>query len=72
MQQKELDYYVTDIHLHYPSQGYRTISDILLNLYGWVVSDFTVWKSMKRIGIKGYVRKLKRKPPVQFRLEQAA
>ena len=59
MQQKELDYYVADIHSHYPSQGYRTIADTLLNLYGWVVSDVSVWKSMKRIGIKGYVRKQK-------------
>ena len=58
-QQKELDYYVADIHLHYPSQGYRTIADTLLNLYGWVVSDVSVLKSMRRIGIKGYVRKKK-------------
>ncbi len=37
VQQKELDYYVADIHSHYPSQGYRSIADTLLNMYGWVV-----------------------------------
>ena len=58
-QQQELDYYVADIHSHYPSQGYRSIADTLLNQYGWVVSDVSVFKSMKRLGIKGYVRKQK-------------
>lgn len=58
-QQKELDYYVADIHSHYPSQGYRTINDTLFNMYGWVVSDVSVWKSMKRLGIKGYDRRQK-------------
>lgn len=57
--QEELDYYVSDIHSHFPSQGYRTIADTLLNTYGWVVNDIAVWKSMKRLGIKGYVRKRK-------------
>lgn len=56
-QQKELDYYVADIHAHFPSQGYRTIADTLLNEYGWVVTDISVLKSMQRLGIKGYVRK---------------
>ncbi len=28
-------------------------------MYGWVVSDVSVWKSMKRLGIKGYDRKQK-------------
>ena len=28
-------------------------------MYGWVVSDMSVWKSMKRLGISGYVRKQK-------------
>ncbi len=46
-----------DIHSHYPSQGYRTIADTLLNTYGWKVSDLSVWKSMKRLNITGYVRK---------------
>ncbi len=58
-QHNELDYYVADIHSHYPSQGYRTIADTLFNMYGWVVSDITVWKSMKRLGISGYVRRQK-------------
>ena len=58
-QQQELDYYVADIHSHYPSQGYRTINDTLFNEYGWILSDMSVWKSMKRLGIKGYVRKQK-------------
>ena len=58
-QQKELDYYVADIHSHYPSQGYRTINDTLFNMYGWVVSDVSVWKSMKRLGISGFIRKKK-------------
>lgn len=58
-QQQELDYYVADIHSHYPSQGYRSIADTLLNQYGWVVSDVSVFKSMKRLGNKGYVRKQK-------------
>ena len=59
LQQKELDYYVSDIHSHFPSQGYRSIADTLLNMYGWIVSDISVWKSMKRLGILGYVRKQK-------------
>ena len=66
LQHKELDYYVADIHSHYPSQGYRTIADTLLNMYGWLVTDVSVWKSMKRLGITGYVRKQKiLKPKVQ-------
>ncbi len=32
--QTELDYYVADIHAHFPSQGYRSIADTLLNEYG--------------------------------------
>lgn len=58
-QHNELDYYVADIHVHYPSQGYRTIADTLLNRYGLSVSDVSVWKSMKRLGITGYIRKQK-------------
>ncbi len=56
--QQELDYYVLDIHNHYPSQGYRSINDTLLNEYGWVVSDLSVLRSMQRLGIKGFVRKV--------------
>ena len=59
-QQAELDYYVADVHKHYPSQGYRAIADTLLNEYGWVVTDISVLKSMQRLGIKGYVRKLQK------------
>ena len=57
--QKELDYYVADIHSHYPSQGYRSIADTILNLYGWVVSDVSVFRSMRRLGIKGFTRRQK-------------
>ena len=59
IQQRELDYYVADIHSHYPSQGYRSIADTLLNMYGWIVTDVSVWKSMKRLGITGYMRQQK-------------
>ena len=58
-QQQVLDYYVADIHSHYPSQGYRSIADTLLNQYGWAVSDVAVYKSMQRLGMKGFVRKQK-------------
>jgi len=54
-----LDYYVADIHSHFPSQGYRAIADTLLNMYGWIVSDISVWRSMRRLGISGYIRKQK-------------
>ncbi len=54
-----MDYCVQDIHSHYPSQGYRSINDTLFSLYGWVLTDISVYKSMKRLGIKGYVRKQK-------------
>ena len=63
-QQQELDYYVADIHSHYPSQGYRSIADTLLNQYGWVVSDVSVFKSMQRLGITGFVRKRKSPTPI--------
>jgi len=58
-QQIELDYLVEDIHSHYPSQGYRSIADTLLNQYGLAVSDISVFKSMKRLGINGFTRKQK-------------
>lgn len=66
-QQHELDYYVADIHSHYPSQGYRAINDTLLNKYGWVISDaddVSVLKSMRRLGIKVFMRKQKCSVPV--------
>ncbi len=28
-------------------------------MYGWIVSDISVWKSIKRLGITGYIRKQK-------------
>ena len=56
---QEFDKYVLDVHSHYPSQGYRTIADTLLNEYGWVVTDYSVMKSMQRLNITGYVRKAK-------------
>ena len=28
-------------------------------MYGWIVTDISVWKSMKRLGISGYIRKQK-------------
>ena len=45
--------------MHYPSAGYRTVNDILLNTHGLVICDVSVWKSMKRLNIKGYIRKAK-------------
>ena len=54
--QKILDSYVIDIHSHHPMMGYRQIRDKLRLEFGWAVSDPTVWKSMKRLGIHGYMR----------------
>ena len=54
-----LDNYVQDIHYHHPMMGYRQIKDKLCLDFGWVVSDPTVWKSMKRLGIHGYTRRRK-------------
>ena len=56
---KILDNYVRDIHSHHPMMGYRQIRDKLCLEFGWVVSDPTVWKSMKRLGIHGYTRRCK-------------
>lgn len=55
--QEILDDYVRDIHAHYPSMGYRQVRDKLLLQTGWKVCDLSVWKSMKRLDVKGYVRK---------------
>ena len=44
-----LDRYVLDSHSHY-----RQIWDKLCLEFGWIVSDPTIWKSMKRLGIHGY------------------
>ena len=54
-----LDNYVLDIHSHHPMMGYRQIRDKLRLEFGWIVSDPTVWKSMKRLGIHGYTRRRK-------------
>lgn len=54
-----LDNYVQDIHSHHPMMGYRQIRDKLCLEFGWIVSDPTVWKSMKRLGIHGYTRRSK-------------
>lgn len=52
-----LDNIVLDIHNHHPMMGYRQIRDKLRLEFGWIVSDPTVWKSMKRLGIHGYTRR---------------
>ena len=54
---KILDSYVLDIHSHHPMMGYRQIRDKLYLEFGWIVSDPTVWKSMKRLRIHGYTRR---------------
>lgn len=54
-----LDDYVKDIHVHYPSMGYRTIRDTLFIQTGLKVCDLSVWRSMKRLGIRGYTRRIK-------------
>ena len=62
--QQILDCYVQDIHSHHPMMGYRQIKDKLALEFGWIVSDPTVWKAMKRLNIHGYTRRRK-KPNVQ-------
>lgn len=62
-----LDSYVLDIHSHHPMMGYRQIKDKLCLEFGWIVSDPTVWKSMKRLSIHGYTRR--RKAPAASGLE---
>ena len=54
---RQLDMYVKDIHAHYPSMGYRQIRDTLQLQTGWKVCDWSVWKSMCRLNIHGYIRK---------------
>ena len=56
---KILDSYVLDVHSHYPMMGYRQIRDKLRLEFDWIVSDPTVWKSMRRLGIHGYTRRRK-------------
>ena len=54
--QRILDAYVGDIHTHHPMMGYRSIRDTIALEFGWLVSDPSVWKSMKRLHIHGYTR----------------
>ena len=55
--QRQLDEYVKDIHAHYPSMGYRQIWDALHLQTGWKVYDMSVWRSMRRLHLHGYIRK---------------
>lgn len=61
--QQILDCHVEDIHAHYPTMGYRQIRDTLLLQTGWIVCDLSVWKSMRRLGIQGFIRKNKNSVP---------
>lgn len=54
--QKRLDVYVRDIHAHHPMMGYRSVRDMLALQFGQRVSDPSVWKSMRRLHIHGYIR----------------
>jgi len=54
-----LDACVADIHAHHPMMGYRSIRDMLILEYGWILSDPTVLKSMQRLKIKGYFQRPK-------------
>lgn len=54
--QQILDAYVSDIHAHHPMMGYRSIRDTIALEFGWLVSDPSVWKFMKRLKIHGYTR----------------
>lgn len=56
---KQLDACVRDIHAHYPIMGYRQIRDFLQLTTGKQVCDLSVWRSMRRLHIRGYVRKIK-------------
>jgi transposase InsO family protein len=60
--QQKLDFHIADIHAHHPAMGYRQLRDKLAMETDLSVCDLTVWKSMKRIGINGFVRR--RKLPV--------
>ena len=55
--QQVVDHWVQKIHCQYPTMGYRQIRDTLSLQTGWNLCDLTIWKSMKRLHIKGYVRK---------------
>ena len=68
LSQQILDTYVSDIHSHYPMMGYRSLRDSLALQFGWLVSDPSVWKSMKRLMVHGYTRRGK-KPSVGSGME---
>jgi putative transposase len=68
LSQQILDTYVSDIHAHNPMMGYRSIRDSLALQFGWLVSDPSVWKSMKRLKVHGYTRRGK-KPSVGSGME---
>ena len=55
--QQRMDACIADIHAHSPMMGYRQIRDTLEWRFGWKLSDPTVWRSMKRLGVHGYTRK---------------
>lgn len=55
--QQQLDAFVLDIHTHFPDQGYRMVNDTLFTQSGLWVSDLSVWRSMRRLGISGFVRR---------------
>ena len=57
--QRILDTYVSDIHAHHPMMGYRSVRDMIALELGWLVSDPSVWKSMRRLKIHGYTRRRK-------------
>ncbi len=66
--QQILDSYVSNIHVHHPMMGYRSIRDTLALERGLLVSDPSVWKSMKRLNIHGYTRSRKN-PPIGSGME---
>jgi len=55
--QQILDAHVKDIHAHHPMMGYRSVRDTLALEFGWCVSDLSVWRAMKRLHIRGYMRR---------------
>ncbi|WP_444323071.1 IS3 family transposase [Phascolarctobacterium faecium] len=55
--QRDLDLLIQEIHQQNPTFGYRTTRDRLTLETGWKVCDISVWRSMKRLKIKGYIRK---------------
>ncbi|GAV22943.1 IS3 family transposase, partial [Carboxydothermus pertinax] len=58
-QQANLDNLVKEIHSKHPSYGYRSVRAAILRSTGWKVSNISVLKSMKRLGIKSLARRKK-------------